>query len=157
MKNIIIAATLVLLCLVSFNSFANSFTEPTADPVRIIQQQKILLVDEVLAETRTFRYAAGVVGAGVGVAAGASAASAAGVAVVPAAVAGGIIYGAAFYGSSTLGVELAYQVTAQEIRDKRDAAIASGRQQLDSLTEKGKDILQKGKEGVQNFLNREWF
>lgn len=157
MKNIIIAIILVILCLISFKSVASDFTNPSMDPVRIIQQQKVLLVDEVLAETRTFRYTAGVVGAGIGVAAGASAASAAGVAVVPAAVAGGIIYGAAAYGSATLGVELSYQVTAQEIREKRDAAFASGKQQLDNLAEKGKDIYQKGKEGVQNFLNKEWF
>jgi hypothetical protein len=136
-------------------SHASEFTDPTLDPVKIIQQQKILLVDAVLDETRTFRYAAGAVGAGLGAVAGYSAATAAGVSAAPVVVSGAIVYGAAFYGASTLGVEVGYQMVADEIREKRDAALGKGKEIAGDLHQKGKDLLNEGKglfdQGVEKF------
>lgn len=136
-------------------SHASEFTDPTLDPVKVIQQQKILLVDSVMAETRTFRYAAGAVGAGVGALAGYSAATAAGVSAAPVVVSGAIIYGAAFYGASTLGTEVGYQLVAEEIREKRDLALGKGKELAGELQQKGKELLNEGKglldQGVEKF------
>lgn len=161
MKKITIgsAVVAVIIFVVSFlyagKSHASEFTDPTLDPVRVIQQQKILLVDSVLDETRTFRYAAGAVGAGLGAVAGYSAATAAGVSAAPVVVSGAIIYGAAFYGASTLGTEVGYQLVANEIREKRDAALGKGREIAGDLQQKGKEILNEGKglldQGVEKF------
>lgn len=129
-----------------------NITDPSMNPVTIIQQQKILLVDDVLEETRTFRYAAGVAGGVFGGVAGATAAAASGTAVVPMVVGGAIVYGAAFYGASTLGVELAYQVTADKIREKRDQAIAEAKKKGEELLEQGKQKYQEKKDEI-----KEWF
>lgn len=140
------------LAFFSTNTFAEDITDPSANPVTIIQQQKILLADEVMAETRTFRYAAGVAGGALGVWAGATAAATAGVSVLPAAVASGIVYGAAFYGASTLGIELAYQTTAAQIREKRDRLMADMKKKSEEGVNKGKEL---GDDLEKKF--KEWF
>jgi hypothetical protein len=156
---VVSAVVAVIVFIVSFlyagSAKASEFTDPTLDPVRIIQQQKILLVDSTLEETRTFRYAAGAVGTGLGAVAGYSAATAAGVSAAPVVVSGAIIYGAAFYGASTLGVEVGYQMVADEIREKRDAAIEKGKGLAKDLQQEGKGLLDQGKglldQGVEKF------
>ena len=124
--------TLVLAVIVVLTGFfagaalaAEDLLGPSTDPKAIQLQNDIITTDKVMAETRTFRYAFGGVGAAYGAVASGMVAASAGLSVPLVAVtsvAGGIIYGTAFYGATTLGTELVYQDAAKKIKEGRAVA-----------------------------------
>jgi len=126
---LVISAIIVLAGFVS-TAFAADPTKrdpfaPSTNPKVIQMQEDILATDRVMAETRTFRYAFGGVGAAYGAVASGMVAASAGLSaplVGVTAVAGAVVYGSSFYGATTLGTELVYQDAAKKIREGRAAA-----------------------------------
>lgn len=131
---------------------------PSTDPKVIQLQNDIITTDKVMAETRTFRYAFGGVGAAYGAVASGMVAASAGLSVPLVAVtsvAGGIIYGTSFYGATTLGTELVYQDAAKKIQAGRAAA----EQKASELERELKSELKEKKEAAKYYASkiREFF
>ena len=122
---LVVAVIIILAGFASAALAAEDLLGPSTDPKVIQLQNDIITTDKVMAETRTFRYAFGGVGAAYGAVASGMVAASAGLSVPLVAVtsvAGGIIYGTSFYGATTLGTELVYQDAAKKIQAGRAAA-----------------------------------
>lgn len=155
MKKIFVVTLVVavIIVLAGFTSAAfagEKLLGPSTDPKVIQLQNDILTTDKVMAETRTFRYAFGGVGAAYGAVASGMVAASAGLSaplVAVTTVAGGIIYGTSFYGATTLGTELVYQDAAKKIKAGRAAV----EQKASNLKEELKDELREERAAVNHY------
>ena len=151
--SMIIAVIIILAGFASAAFAAEDLLGPSTDPKVIQLQNDIITTDKVMAETRTFRYAFGGVGAAYGAVASGMVAASAGLSVPLVAVtsvAGGIIYGTSFYGATTLGTELVYQDAAKKIQAGRAAA----EQKASELKKELKDELKEKKAAASYYAAR---
>ena len=147
-----IVAAIVVLAGFTSAAFAaeKDLFGPSTDPKVIQLQNDIITTDKIMAETRTFRYAFGGVGAAYGAVASGMVAASAGLSVPLVAVtsvAGGIIYGTSFYGATTLGTELVYQDAAKKIKAGRAAA----EQKAAEIKKELKDELREKKAAAEHY------
>ena len=151
---LVVAVVVILAGFFTSAAFAGeNLLGPSADPKVTQMQNDIIVTDKVMAETRTFRYAFGGVGAAYGAVASGMVAASAGLSVPLVAVtsvAGGIIYGTSFYGATTLGTELVYQDAAKKIKAGRAAV----EQKASELKEELKDELKEKKEAAKYYSSK---
>ena len=150
---LVVAVIIILAGFASAAFAAEDLLGPSTDPKVIQLQNDIITTDKVMAETRTFRYAFGGVGAAYGAVASGMVAASAGLSVPLVAVtsvAGGIIYGTSFYGATTLGTELVYQDAAKKIQAGRAAA----EQKASELKKELKDELREKKAAASYYAAR---
>jgi hypothetical protein len=146
-KVTIVAAIIIIVLGWMSVAYAQTQFAPSQDPKVTAMQDAIVITDNVLAETRTFRYAVGGVGAAYGAVASGAVAATAGLSVpmiAVASVAGGVVYGASFYGASTLGAELVYQDAAKKIKEGRSKMT----QKAEELKEEMKEELKEKKQAA---------
>jgi hypothetical protein len=150
---LVVAVIIILAGFASAAFAAEDLLGPSTDPKVVQLQNDIITTDKVMAETRTFRYAFGGVGAAYGAVASGMVAASAGLSVPLVAVtsvAGGIIYGTSFYGATTLGTELVYQDAAKKIQAGRAAA----EQKASELKKELKDELREKKAAASYYAAR---